>query len=370
MTILWIPHNPWGRGASVRRDQHIIRHLKHSVDIIGVSWPVREDFQGLRGFWEAVSRRQSTQNGISVEHVRRLPDVTRSLRDDPMEAAWINEVLFRRDIRQIVDSRDIDVVITAYSGFMTGRPPFDLEVPLIFDYLDCSNERPNHEFPEQPYLKHSDGIMCVSQLALERAEDLGKGPISHIPNGVDVSHIRDGDGQRVRQEHGLEGKKVVSVIGPTRCDPPYYLNAVQEMPDDVALMIVGDDESLRREITRRESDRLVYVGRVPYAQVPDYYAASDVGLYPVDGLVYDDGRSPLKVFEYIAAGKPVVSAPIREVKALDFENVVLADPDAASFRKGIERALQMEDVQCSAVEQYDWKRISEKVLSFVRKFVE
>jgi glycosyltransferase involved in cell wall biosynthesis len=286
-----------------------------------------------------------------------------------MEASWINGALFQHDIRQIVHSRDVDVVITAYSGFMTGHPPFVLDPPMIFDYLDCSNERPGRDLPEKPYLERTDGVMCVSELALERAEAHGAGPVAHIPNGVDAKHIRQGNGRRVRQKHGLEGKRIVALIGPTRCEPPYYLDAVQSMPDDVVLMVVGNDESLRRKMDRRDSESLVYVGRVPYEQVPDYYAATDVGLYPVDGLLYDDGRSPLKVFEYTAAGKPVVSAPIREVKNLDFENIVFADPDAASFEEGIEEALRMGDVECTSVERYDWKQIADRVLSFVRQFV-
>jgi glycosyltransferase involved in cell wall biosynthesis len=369
MRILWIPHNPWGSNSSIRRDQHIIRHIKDEVDVVSLSWPTRQDFRSLSGLADALTCDSRFEAGVRIEDVRRLPDVTRSVRSDPMAASWINGVLFRKSIRRIVAEHEIDLLVTAYSGYMTGLPPFDLDIPVVFDYLDCSNPRPKLGLPEEPYLKQADGVMCVSEMAYHRAQKFSEGSVRMIPNGVDVAHIRSGDGERIRRKHELENRNVVSLIGPTRCNPPYYLDAIDALPNDTVLLIVGANEGLRKEIAKRDSRQYIYAGSVPYDDVPDYYAATDVGLYPVDGLVYDDGRSPLKVFEYVAAGKPVVAAPIREVKNLDFANVILAEPTAASFQKGIQRALHQGDTCSKEIESYKWSRIARDVLSFLKELV-
>ena len=366
MNILWIPHSPWGAGSSERRDQHLIRHLRKEANVVGVSWPTRSDFRTpltLGKFW---ARTDTTMEGILVERVRRVPDVTRRFRRDDMDAIWINKALFQRDIRDIVNSRNIDVMLTAYSRYMTGLPPFDLDVPVVFDYLDCSHARPGLGLAEEPYLRKSDAVVCVSDLACERASERGA-LTKRIPNGVDVEHIRSGQREKVIEKHDLNGKKIVTVIGPTKCRPPYYLDAIEKLSEDVVLLVVGRSEEVRREIEGRDSNRLIYVGHVPYAHVPDYYAASDVGLYPVEGTQYDDGRSPIKVFEYTAAGTPVVSSSIDEVERLDFRNITTTSSTARAFRAAIQESLRSgEPFDIPKIEKYSWRRLSDRLLRFLK----
>ena len=50
-------------------------------------------------------------------------------------------------------------------------------------------------------------------------------------------------------------------------------------------------------------------------------------MYPVDEAVYYDAASPIKIFEYTAAGKPVVVPRITEAERLGFENLVFASPE-------------------------------------------
>lgn len=78
------------------------------------------------------------------------------------------------------------------------------------------------------------------------------------------------------------------------------------------------------------------LGRKPYADLPAYCAAFDVALNPFAINELTLAANPLKVREYLAAGLPVVSTDIPEVRILDD---VLVGADHADFIAKIETAL-------------------------------
>jgi glycosyltransferase involved in cell wall biosynthesis len=80
---------------------------------------------------------------------------------------------------------------------------------------------------------------------------------------------------------------------------------------DVKLFLVGDGgdkqnlEALATELDL--ADSVVFAGLVPYPQVPEYVAVADIAVSPIPPLYIYKVSSPLKLFEYMAAGKPVVA---------------------------------------------------------------
>ena len=276
--------------------------------------------------------------------------------------------MFCRDIREINAREEVDVLVTAYSAYMTGFPPFDEDIPIVFDYLDCAewtSDRPH----VKPYIEQSDLVFAVSALAEEQARRFND-RVVYLPNGADVEKIRQASGKKVRERYGLEDATVVSLIG--LMDSSYLLEAVlrakEEIPE-IHCLLVGESEKYRTALEDKAQDArdaFTYVGPVPYEDVASYFAATDVGLYPVPGISYDDGRSPIKVFEYTAAGCPVVTPMIREVERLDFSNIFYASPNPSDFARGIVEACREGTVNEPAIDEYDWSRLAnrfEKVLS-------
>lgn len=366
MTILWIPHTPPQQGV-VRRDEHLIRHLKDKHRIISVTWEAGRDHlakaftRGLRFY------ATTTEDGRTGYHVRRIPDVTRRFRKNKNDALWLNQKMFRRDVRRIIDREEVDVLITAYSCFMTGFPPFDVDIPVVFDYLDCAEwiSDPPHA---KPYVAQSDLVLAVSALAEEQANRYNDN-IVYLPNGADVRRIQQASGRKVRKQYGLEDATVVSLIG--LMDSSYLIDAVRKAKKEIPnlkCLLVGHSDTLRAEIEKLPEDHetFIYVGPVPYEEVAEYFAASDVGLYPVRGASHDNGRSPIKVFEYTAAGCPVVTPPIREVKRLDFSNLVYASPTVADFAEGIVKACRTGKVDEPAIDAYSWPHLADRLDSALK----
>ena len=365
MTVLWIPHSPPAPGA-VRRDQHLIRHLRDEHRIISVTWETKEGTSGLQNFLRGLRRYSfSLPDGRKAYHVRRLPDVTRPLRGDGQTSSQLNEYLFQKDIRAIIREEEVDLLLTAYTRYMTGLPPLDVEIPVVFDYLDCA--RWTSSTPgTKPYIEKADLVLCVSALAEEQAQKFNQNT-EFLPNGADITRLRNATGNPVRKKHGITDAKVISLIGLGASGSHYFIDAVRRARKHVPelkCLLVGESSAVRKSLNQlspNERDAFIYAGAVPYDDAASYFAASDVGIYPVDGISYDDGRSPIKIFEYTALGVPVVVPRIREVERLGFENIVYAEPTPSAFADGIFEALNKGRTTEPSIEKYDWKRQAKKI---------
>jgi glycosyltransferase involved in cell wall biosynthesis len=104
------------------------------------------------------------------------------------------------------------------------------------------------------------------------------------------------------------------------------------------LLIVGDGavldvmRSLAAELDL--GDKVIFTGRVPHDQVPDYYSLIDITPFPRKPLPVTEAVSPLKPFEALAMCKCVIAS---DVAALD--EIVIQGQTGLKFAKGSIEAL-------------------------------
>lgn len=80
------------------------------------------------------------------------------------------------------------------------------------------------------------------------------------------------------------------------------------------------------------------LGPRPYAQLPAYLSQADVALLPLRHNDYTRHMFPMKFFEYLAAGTPVVATAIPSLKAQG-DVALLCEPDPAAFQRAIAMVL-------------------------------
>ena len=134
-----------------------------------------------------------------------------------------------------------------------------------------------------------------------------------IPNAVDESEFAAGDGgASARRRHGLERNTIVGYVGAInrwrRLDllVDAFARVAPSFPA-VHLLVVGDGPdrgaAARQAGALGIADRVCFAGAVPHEQVASYIAAFDVAVLPHSNVY----GSPMKLFEYMAAGRSVVA---------------------------------------------------------------
>lgn len=147
-------------------------------------------------------------------------------------------------------------------------------------------------------------------------------PTHVVPNGADVEAFRELPERREAREHfGLPCQgNLLGFVGSLR---PWHglefaIEALNTIPEGL-LVIAGDGpvrstlEWLARE--QGTADRIRWLGRVPHRLIPTLLAALDVALLPYPAID-EFSFSPLKLYEYLAAGVPVVASDIGQVRAV------------------------------------------------------
>ena len=173
---------------------------------------------------------------------------------------------------------------------------------------------------EGEIFRNADAVVVVSEWlkdwALSRGVDVLR--VHVIPNGVSRRLFEQpSSAAEARAHYGLDGERVVGFVGSFQPwhDVSGLLHAFAELyaeDPSLRLLIVGDGsrrktlEALAQSLGL--SSAAIFVGHLPHDEVPNAIAAMDVAVSP---SAADHGwRSPLKLFEYMAAGKAVLAADV------------------------------------------------------------
>jgi glycosyltransferase involved in cell wall biosynthesis len=111
------------------------------------------------------------------------------------------------------------------------------------------------------------------------------------------------------------------------------------------------------------------LGKRPYEQLPDVLRGADAGLIPYVSSELTDSIFPMKVYEYLAAGLPVVSTPL---PALDGLADVAVASDARGFRERLEAELgadspQRRDERSRAAAAHSWDARLQEIATAIER---
>ncbi|MEW5868011.1 MAG: glycosyltransferase family 4 protein [Chloroflexota bacterium] len=204
------------------------------------------------------------------------------------------------------------------------------------------------EWLERFLYRRSDCLMVNSPGFIAHVQARGARRVELVPNGTDTRMFDPyADGRAFRQAHGLEGKYVALYAGAHGIsnDLGVVLQAAHMLSDrpEIAIVLLGDGKekpALVAQADERGLDNVFFVPPVPKSGMGEALAAADACIailkpVPMYATVY-----PNKVFDYMAAGRPVILAMegvIRQVIEACEGGIYVPPGDPAALAQAVRR---------------------------------
>lgn len=202
------------------------------------------------------------------------------------------------------------------------------------------------------------------------------------PNGVDLERFASlPDPVTARRQVGLREAPTIMCTGHLYAGRgvALFLDLAKSLPQAHFVWVGGRPEDIKTWKPKVISDNVTFTGFVPNRDLPLYQAAADVLLMPYSRSIMGSSgtadsasvASPMKMFEYMAAGRAIVSADlpvIREV--LNERDAFFCEPDnPEDWMSAIETLLKDESKRAALGEQakedvkgYTWLSRAERIL--------
>lgn len=141
-------------------------------------------------------------------------------------------------------------------------------------------------------------------------------------------------------------------------------------------LLVGGNKNEADKIKNKYNlNNIMLVSRKPHGEVPNYLKAADVLVLPnkKGDEASEKYTSPLKLFEYMASGRPIVASDLPSIREiLNENNSILVEPNSPEkLADGIKSVLQDKDLSDKISKQaledaqnYTWEKRAENIINF------
>jgi len=156
-------------------------------------------------------------------------------------------------------------------------------------------------------------------------------------------------------------------------------DSVKYLPENAVVYFVGGTkEDIKEFASKNSGPKMKVVGYRPHLEIPFWLKAADILVLPnsASEKISLHWTSPLKLFEYMAAGRPIVASDIPSIReVLNEDNSLLVPPDHAQ-RLGQAFNLLLTDQKLAEkisnnayqqVKKYTWERRIKSILEFIIK---
>jgi len=276
-------------GISVRNTIGSIKRFKHSTGklpngIIQIGLP---DYRGLMRY-----------GGLLRRFIRR------------MVRNWFN----KNDNRKYIWFTD-----PSYADLATAFP-WD---KIIYDCSDLWNREgtgPSKYSSELNIIIQSDIIFATSDYLRNTVYRMGKKNAYVVENGVAYDSFRTAYPEQLdtipTPRIGFAGSLKFKI------DYDLLIYLAEKLPH-VSLVLIGPNDDRDDTFINgiRQYKNIFWLGKVPYKNIPGYIKALDTGILPYKNVEYNNAVSPLKLFEYLAAGIPAVGTGLPSTEKYSSEGV-------------------------------------------------
>jgi len=317
--------------------------------------------------------------------VQRPQQLLKSLSELGVTVFFLNRPAYHHGIYQGIEKYNQHFFLfhhTEPSYPVTTRPVVyysnPSQVDIIRDYNPClvvfdSLDEPVGEFSSwQPYyhqaVASADLVLAASEPLFTRAQAIN--PHTRlIPNGCDFNYFKRARSNTLVPADLPELKRgVIGYMGAVAswCDLD-LLDRLAQVFSDCSLLIIGPLYNVRN-IPLREN--IHWLGYKAYEELVYYARYFDVGIIPFKQNDMTAAVNPIKMWEYMAMGIPVVTTALPETAK--YSELLYYSPGHQDFIDNIRRALKQENWEkcerrTTLAEENSWTNRAEVMLGAIQE---
>lgn len=281
----------------------------------------------------------------------------------------VNDSIINKVLRRLTKDYSVDnfIFFNCFNPFYVRKFPKEFS-PQLFVYMTVDDIRHStHIRKHGPRLEM--GMMTRADLVFATSRELtllaGKyaRKAYYLPNAADISLFKTSLNQELPKPIELSNINSPIVIYTGNIDHRIdfdLLNEVVSKNPEITFVLVGPISINENQLSElRNRSNVVFTGRKDLGELPGFLKYSNCAIIPFKCNTLTQSIYPLKINEYLAAGKPVVSTPFSE-DIQSFSEVIRIAKDADTFSEGINNSIQITSSDQEAerlrfVENNTWK---------------
>lgn len=261
----------------------------------------------------------------------------------------VNDSSLNRTLRQTVKDFAVTnfIFINCFNPFYVRKFPVGF-IPRLFIYMTVDDIRySTHIKKHGPQLEKE--MMMKADIVLATSNELTalSGEVSkhtyYLPNAADITLFKDSiESDLPKPPEFLQLKNPIVIYTGNidhRIDFELLNSIVNHNPELTFVFVgpvsIGDDSLVRL----RTCHNVIFIGKRDIAELPAFLHHSHCAIIPFKCNALTKSIYPLKINEYLATGKPVVSTPF-SADIMKFEDVIAICNEAKSFSSAIVASLE------------------------------
>lgn len=197
---------------------------------------------------------------------------------------------------------------------------------VVYDYVDNIDKELCSPHYYQPLLDRREEFVnssysllsCTASKLYDNIKEINKDAIVElITNGVDYEYFHDTKLKKISTMEDIkkEGKCIIGYYGALASWFDYNLiNKIAKNKDNIVVLIGVDFDETIEKSKILDNDNVIYLGEKKYDELVHYASYFDIAVIPFIVNEITKATNPVKLFEYMALSKPIVTTDLPECK--------------------------------------------------------